>query len=102
MVHLPVLRRGEPYTSLNTNLLTDIRTGEPVAEVSLANPGLIARDLARVGEARRRLESFSTAELVEISGRAGLHPGPHLPGIHGEPHGLKQESPCRKRWPPRT
>jgi acyl-CoA reductase-like NAD-dependent aldehyde dehydrogenase len=70
MVHIPVLRRGQPYKSLNTIQLPDIRTGETVAEVSQANAGLIARDLNRVAEARRALESFSTAELVEMSGRA--------------------------------
>ncbi len=70
MLHIPVLRRGEPYRSLNVNVLKDIRTGEPVTEVSQANPGLIVRDLARVGEARRELEAFSVAELLEICKRA--------------------------------
>ena len=40
--------------------------GETVAEVSQANSGLIVRDLARVGEARRKLEEHSVAELIEI------------------------------------
>ena len=70
MVHIPVLRRGEPYRSLKVVELPDLRTGEPVAEVSQANSGLIARDLARVGEGRRELEKYSVAELIEISARA--------------------------------
>ncbi len=70
MVHIPVLRRGEPYRSLSVTRLPDLRTGDTVAEVSQANSGLIARDLARVAEARRKLEEFSVAELIEISGRA--------------------------------
>ncbi len=70
MLHIPVLRRGEPYRSLNVNTLKDIRTGEPVVDVSQANPGLIVRDLGRVAEARRKLEEFSVAELLEICKRA--------------------------------
>lgn len=70
MVHIPVLRRGEPYRSLNVIELPDVRTGETVAEVSQANSGLIVRDLARVADARRRLEEHSVVELIEISKRA--------------------------------
>jgi hypothetical protein len=44
-LHLPVLRRGRPYRSLDAAPLLDLRTGEPVAEVGLAHPALIARDL---------------------------------------------------------
>jgi acyl-CoA reductase-like NAD-dependent aldehyde dehydrogenase len=46
MIHLPLLRKGEPYVSLDTAKVPHYRTGEPVAELSLANPGLIRRDLA--------------------------------------------------------
>ncbi len=46
MIHLPLLRKGEAYTSLDTAKVPHYRTGEPVAELSLANPGLIRRDLA--------------------------------------------------------
>ena len=46
MVRIPILRAGRPYYSVQTALLADYRTGEPVAEVSQANPGLIERDLA--------------------------------------------------------
>lgn len=71
MVHIPVLRRGEPYRSLSVIELPDLRTGETVAEVSQANSGLIVRDLARVAEARRKLEEHPIGELIEISRRAG-------------------------------
>ena len=70
MVHLPLLRRGEPYRSLNIIELPDLRTGETVAEVSQANSGLIVRDLARVAEARAKLEELSVAELIQISVKA--------------------------------
>ena len=72
MLHLPVLRGGRPYRSLEVRRLTDVRTGEPVAEISQANPALIAKDLAgatAVG-ARRSLRSVGVRELLAICRRA--------------------------------
>lgn len=68
--HLPILRAGRPYRSLDVEVLRDVRTGEPVAEVSQAAPGLIARDLLRQAENRRRLEEVPYRELLEICRRA--------------------------------
>ena len=45
MLRVPILRAGRPYLSQDTVELRDYATGQPVAELSLANPGLIARDL---------------------------------------------------------
>ena len=68
--HLPILRWGRPYRSLSRATLSHVVTGEPVAEVSLANPGLIARDLAETGRARRALAERSASELLEICRKA--------------------------------
>jgi len=70
MLHIPVLRAGRPYESLQKNTLHDVRTGEKVAEVSQAIPGMIARDLRHARENRRALEAFTVAELLEICRRA--------------------------------
>jgi len=85
MLHIPLLRGGRPYRSLETQPLRDARTGEVVAEVSQANRGLIARDLARLGEARRALKALTVAELLEICRRAaGLFAEGDLPlDTHG-------------------
>ena len=45
MVHVPILRRGMPYRSLDTLVVPHHRTGEPAAVMSQANTGLIRRDL---------------------------------------------------------
>jgi acyl-CoA reductase-like NAD-dependent aldehyde dehydrogenase len=45
MYRVPILRAGRPYLSKETVVLGDYATGEPVAEASQANPGLISRDL---------------------------------------------------------
>ncbi len=68
--HLPLLRAGRPYRSLALETLTDVRTGEPVAQVSQATAGMISRDLREPETLRRPLDAFTVAELVEICGRA--------------------------------
>lgn len=86
MLHIPILRGGRPYRSVEARQLRDARTGEPVAEVSQANRGLIAKDLSSMGEARRALQALSTRELLEICRRAArLFAEADLPlGIAGE------------------
>ena len=64
MIHIPILRWGEAYYSLKRATLRDIRTGEPVAEMSLANGGLIGRDLGQMAECQRRLAAVGCEELV--------------------------------------
>ncbi len=70
MIHIPLLRGGRPYRSLSTVELTDVRTGEPVAEVSQANAGLIARDLANARQKRKVVAEPTISELIEICRRA--------------------------------
>lgn len=70
MVHLPILRAGRPYCSLDIVRLNDISSGEPVADVSQANRGLIARDLQRKEANRDRLAKVPFSELLSICRRA--------------------------------
>ena len=70
MIHIPVLRAGEPYRSLQTETLTDVRNGEPVAVVSQALPGIIARDLRRVAQLQAALERHPVGELIDACQRA--------------------------------
>jgi len=70
MLHVPVLRAGNTYTSLDQIVLSDIRTGEPVARVSQANRGLIARDMAGAASRKRILASRTAAELITICRKA--------------------------------
>jgi acyl-CoA reductase-like NAD-dependent aldehyde dehydrogenase len=66
MLHLPLLRRGEPYKSLDVARVAHHRTRELFVEVSQANVGLIRRDLLDQEAGRRALSKFSCAELLEI------------------------------------
>ena len=58
MLHIPLLRAGGPYRSMNTATLNHVRTGEPVAQVSLANAGLISRDLRDVRKHQAKLQEI--------------------------------------------
>ncbi len=69
--HIPALRRGRPYESLDKANVVDFRSGAALATVSQVNAGIIRKDLARVGEARAALKKFSVAQLIDICARAG-------------------------------
>src|SRR5918997_4698143 len=73
MLHLPLLRRGEPYKSLDVARVAHHRTREPFVEVSQANGGLVRRDLLDQETGRRALSKFSCAELLEICARAATY-----------------------------
>jgi acyl-CoA reductase-like NAD-dependent aldehyde dehydrogenase len=80
MVKIPVLRWGQPYTSMEVDQVGHFRTGEPIASVSRANGGLIQRDIRKAQRARDLLRELSVAELVERVARAGeLYMNAELP-----------------------
>lgn len=68
--HLPILRKGTPYKSLDVAKAVHYRTRQPIAEVSQANLGLIRRDLLDQAGPRAALGKLSYAELVAMSKRA--------------------------------
>jgi acyl-CoA reductase-like NAD-dependent aldehyde dehydrogenase len=73
MLHLPLIRRGVPYRSVETARVLHHRTRETVAVLSLANAGLIRRDLLTQAEARAQLAAIPTRELLAIAARAARH-----------------------------
>ena len=73
MLHIPILRQGNAYTSLDVARVPHHRTREPFVEVSQANAGLIRRDLSRQEIGRASLSKFSTRDLVDICSRAAEH-----------------------------
>ncbi len=78
--HLPALRRGKPYASLDQATVNDCRTGEALARLSLVNAGVIRKDLARISEARSALKQLSCDRLLEICRQAaGLFLNATLP-----------------------
>ena len=70
MIHIPILRSGLSYKSLNLSHVSHIQTGEPLAVVSQANRGLIAKDLHQAKENKQTLEDLSVSELLAICKKA--------------------------------
>jgi hypothetical protein len=80
MLHLPALRWGQPYTSMDVDRVVHFSTGEPIATVSRANGGLIQRDMRKAARARDALREMPISEIVQRVGRAGeLYASAELP-----------------------
>jgi hypothetical protein len=80
MIHLPILRWGQPYKSLESERVLHFLTGEPVAEVSQATGGIIGRDMRFSHRARSVLRELPSAELVaRIERAADLFVNAELP-----------------------
>ena len=73
MLHIPILRRGTEYKSLDIARVPHHQTRDIFVEVSQANAGLIRRDLSEQQIAQASLQRFSTRELVDMCARAANH-----------------------------
>ncbi len=69
--HIPVLRRGKFYESLDRIEINDCRKGQPLATISQANAGIIRKDLSRIAESFEILRRLPTIRLLEICHNAG-------------------------------
>jgi hypothetical protein len=69
--HIPALRLGKPYESLDQLEVKDHRTGELKAKVSQVNAGIIRKDLTRLPAARAVLKKIATSDLLNVCARAG-------------------------------
>jgi acyl-CoA reductase-like NAD-dependent aldehyde dehydrogenase len=71
VLNIPILRWGQPYTSLEQDQVVHFLTGEVLAKVSQANTGLLGRDMRYAQRARDVLTEIPTAQLIDIMKRAG-------------------------------
>ncbi|MGE3309278.1 MAG: aldehyde dehydrogenase family protein [Limisphaerales bacterium] len=69
--HIPAIRLGRNYESLEKVEVKDHRTGAVLAMVSQVNGGVVKRDMAKIGAAREALRSFTVSRLIELSAKAG-------------------------------
>ena len=70
-IHIPALRQGVEYQSLEQTELTGIGSEQVLARISQCNAGMIKRDLRRQGDAAKRLRALSSNDLLTICKRAG-------------------------------
>jgi acyl-CoA reductase-like NAD-dependent aldehyde dehydrogenase len=73
MLHIPILRWGQPYRSVDRTIVPHFRTREPFVEMSQANVGLIRRDLRHQGEVRARLAAIAVSDLARMAKAAASH-----------------------------
>ncbi len=66
MLHIPILRQGRPYRSIDVARVPHFQTREVFVEISQANAGLIRRDLCDQETGRRALEKLTTAQLIAM------------------------------------
>ena len=85
MLNLPILRWGRPYTSLDRETVVHFITGETLARVSQANPGLLGRDMPLAQRAREILTAIPIPELIGMMKKAAdLYLNDALPMGDGE------------------
>ena len=70
-MHIPILRWGQAYNSLDVDEVVHFATGEPIATMSRANGGLIQRDMRHASRARDVLRAIPIDELISRVGHAG-------------------------------
>jgi len=70
MLHIPILRKGNPYKSIDVQRVPNFKTRETFVEISQANAGLIRRDLLDLDAARAALAAFTTEQLVAMCKQA--------------------------------
>ncbi|MDX2040816.1 MAG: aldehyde dehydrogenase family protein [Acidobacteriota bacterium] len=70
MLHIPILRKGNSYKSVDVSRVPHFRTRETFVEVSLANAGLIRRDLRDLDSIQAMLAAFTTDRLIAMCRQA--------------------------------
>lgn len=71
MIRIPVLRWGEPYTSMDLDPVVHFDSGEVLAEVNRAIGGLVERDMRLARRARDVLREIPIPELLKMAKKAG-------------------------------
>jgi len=80
VLNIPVIRWGKPYDSLEIDEVLHFSTGEPIAKVSQANAGIIAKDMTQANKAREILREIPYSDLLECLNKAAdLYENESLP-----------------------
>lgn len=69
--HIPILRLGTTYRSVNVRPIKDLGTGKTVAEMSVGNAGLLRRDARKFADAKAALSAIPCEDLIAMSAKAG-------------------------------
>lgn len=69
--HIPALRLGRPYESLDTVEVRAVDNGQVLARMSKVNAGIIRRDAKRLPEARAAMRRLTTSQWLDVCRKAG-------------------------------
>jgi hypothetical protein len=70
-IHIPALRAGRFYQSVETTPVVYHASGRPLAVVSQVNAGIFCRDLPKYAAARQSLREIKIENLLKMCARAG-------------------------------
>ena len=70
-MHIPIIRFGEEYESLDKSEVKHFATGETIATVSQANGAMVGRDMKKAPKARAALRKLPVDKLIDITKKAG-------------------------------
>ncbi len=70
MIHVPILRWGTPYKSLDVDEVVHFDTGEKIAEFSKSDGMIVRRDMKHASRARAALRSIPANDLVAMCEKA--------------------------------
>ena len=62
--HIPCIRLGKDYRSLDESQVCGYRDGKSYATLSQVNAGIVRRDLAKIDQARAALKAFKIFFLL--------------------------------------
>ncbi|MDP8242856.1 MAG: aldehyde dehydrogenase family protein [Candidatus Hinthialibacter antarcticus] len=71
LTQIPCIRSGRVYESLDKSELVHHSGGEAVAQMSMANSGLIRRDINKISRSFEILQDVPSAKMLEICKQAG-------------------------------
>jgi acyl-CoA reductase-like NAD-dependent aldehyde dehydrogenase len=71
MIHIPVLRWGEPYKSSESDKIVHFDSGEAVAEMSRGVPAMLGKDMRLAQRARDVLREIPIKDLLQKVKKAG-------------------------------
>ncbi|MFN3190075.1 MAG: aldehyde dehydrogenase family protein [Aureliella sp.] len=70
MLTLPALRWGKPYTSLEKQEVVHFLSGEPIANISQVNGGMLQLDMKHAARARSVLREIAPSDLLAMCTKA--------------------------------
>jgi len=63
---LPAIRWGKPYTSLEKQEVVHFLSGEPIANISQVNGGMLQLDMKKAAKARAVLREIPSDDLLSM------------------------------------